>query len=207
MSREQASVDLYWLPLGAGAGNQCVRGSGRLYEALTAMRQHRGRADLYHSALAVRFNGEAFVIEMAPVWASRRPDRGVVAEGSVGMPSWGRSRLFRYEIRCWRNGTIPDLSAAVDSPRRVSTDSAEARRLLDMVPSCPTPTWGRDELRTGDMWNSNSLTAWLLALVGHNSDDHTLRPPPNGRAPGWSAGLIVATRDTPRTLTRTTVGK
>lgn len=37
---ERASVDLYWLPLGAGAGGQCVRVSGRLYEGLAAMRQH-----------------------------------------------------------------------------------------------------------------------------------------------------------------------
>ena len=49
----RASVDLYWLPLGAGTGGQCVRGSGRLYEALTAMRAHRPRLDLYHSALIV----------------------------------------------------------------------------------------------------------------------------------------------------------
>ena len=133
------SVDLYWLPLGAGAGNQCVRGSGRIYEALAATREHRGRTDLYHSALMVRVGGHSYAIEMAPVWAVREPHRGVVAEGPVGSPSWGRSRLFRYEIRCWRSGTIPDLLAAVDSPRRVSSDELHARRVLELTASFPWP--------------------------------------------------------------------
>jgi hypothetical protein len=184
-------VDLYWLPLGAGAGGQCVRASGRLYEALKATRRHRQRLDLYHSALIVQLNGHAHVIEMAPVWAVRDPDRGVVSEGPVGSPSLGRSRLFRYEIHCWRDGTIPDAAAAVDSPRRVSTDPVMAQRVMDLVPSCPVVTWGRDELNTGEMWNSNSLTAWLLASSGHDTD--AIRPPAGGRAPGWCAGLVVAT--------------
>lgn len=187
-----ASVDLFWLPLGAGAGGRCVRGSGHLYEALAASKRHRARSDLYHSALVVRLGGHAFAIEMAPVWATSDPDRGVVAEGSVGMPSWGRSRLFRYEIRCWRDGTIPDLPAAVDSPRRVSNDTIRARRVLALVRCFPTATWGRDEQRAGEMWNSNSLTAWLLALSGHDMHARNLKPPTGGRAPGWSAGLVVA---------------
>jgi hypothetical protein len=42
------------------------------------------------------------------------------------------------------------------------------------------------------MWNSNSLTAWLLARSGHCTEAITL--PARGRAPGWSAGLAVAAR-------------
>jgi hypothetical protein len=189
----RASVDLYWLPLGAGTGGQCVRGSGRLYEALTATRRHRPRLDLYHSGLIVQLDDHSYAIEMAPVWAVRDPDRGVVSEGPVGSPWLGSSRLFRYEIRCWRDGTIPDAAAAVDSPRCLSTDQAMARKVLQLVPSCPVPTWGRDELLTGEMWNSNSLTAWLLAESGHHTD--AIRPPVGGRAPGWAAGLTVAIRD------------
>jgi hypothetical protein len=189
-----ASVDLYWLPLGAGAGNQLVRVSGYAYEALAAARQHRGRTDLYHSALVVTLDGDTYAIEMAPVWSVRDPDRGVVAEGPVGLAWWGRSRLFRYEIRCWRGGTIPDLLAAVDSPRSVSTDQGRARRLLELAPSFPTATWGLDEHRAGEMWNSNSLTAWLLARSGHDTQAASCRPPARGRAPGWSAGLVVAAR-------------
>jgi len=188
-----ASVDLYWLPLGAGDPSRCVRGNGLVYEALVAAHQRQPRADLYHSALIVRLDGHWHAIEMAPVWALRTPDRGVVAEGPVGMRSWGRARLFRYEIRCWRDGSIPDSAAAVDSPNRVSNDTVKAQRVLDLVARFPTATWGRDEQRTGEMWNSNSLTAWLLARSGHDTD--ALRPPTGGRAPGWAAGLTVAARD------------
>ena len=79
---------------------------------------------------------------------------------------------------------------AVDSPRRLSTDRVLSRKVLDLVPSCPLLTWGRDERLTGEMWNSNSLTAWLLARSGHDTD--AIQPPPGGRAPGWDAGLTVA---------------
>lgn len=186
-----ASVDMYWLPLGAG-GLPVVRWSGRLFEALAANRQHRARCDLYHSALEVRLGADRFVIEMTPVWGNGYPDRGVVCEGSVGLPALGRSRFFRYEVRCWRHGSIPDIAYAVASPQRVSADAQTARRVLDLVPAFPTATWGRDEFGTGEMWNSNSLIAWLLARTGHDTGQIT--PPPRGRAPGWDAGLLVAAR-------------
>jgi hypothetical protein len=64
------------------------------------------------------------------------------------------------------------------------------RRLLDLVPQVPVLTWGRDEMHTGEMWNSNSLTAWLLARSGHEVGAVGL--PERGRAPGWHAGLMVA---------------
>ena len=185
-------VDLYWLPLGAGEGGRCVRSSGRLYETIAAMRRGRPRSDLYHSALVVHLDGSSFAIEMTPVWAVADPDRGVVGEGSVGLAILGRSRLFRYEVRCWRDGTIPDLAAAVDSPRRVSNDRATARRLLELAPSFPRATWGRDEQGTGEMWNSNSLVAWVLARTG--CDMRVIGPPRGGRAPGWDAGLVLAAR-------------
>lgn len=183
-------VDLFWLPL--GAGGHCVRFNGRLYEALAAALQHREQFDLYHSALEVHLAGERYVVEQAPVWNDSRPDRGVVGEGPVGDRRLGRFRLFRYEIRRWRDGEIPDRGEAVDSPRRVSSDRALAQRVLDLVPDFPTATWGRDEQRAGEMWNSNSLVAWLLARSGH--DATAIRPPARGRAPGWSAGLAVAAR-------------
>jgi hypothetical protein len=182
------SVDLYWLPL--GAGGQFVRMNGRVYEALAARVQHRDRCDLYHSALEVQVGDARYVIEQAPAWSAREPDRGVVGEGPVGARRLGRFRLFRYEIRRWRDGVIPDRGEAVDSPRRVSSDRDRAQRVLDLVPAFPTATWGRDEQRTGEMWNSNSLVAWLLARSGH--DAAAIRPPAGGRAPGWSAGLAVA---------------
>jgi hypothetical protein len=42
------------------------------------------------------------------------------------------------------------------------------------------------------MWCSNSLASWLLVRSGHDVAD--LRPPADGRAPGWTAGLTVAAR-------------
>src|SRR6478736_1419422 len=138
-----ASIDLYWLPL--GAGGHSVRLNGKVFEAVAAQLQRRDRCDLYHSALEVRVPEGRFVIEQAPAW-NERGERGVVAEGAVGARAAGRFRLFRYEIRRWRDGVIPDVSEAVESPQRLSDDTGRARRLLELVPDVPTPVWGRDEL-------------------------------------------------------------
>jgi hypothetical protein len=116
----------------------------------------------------------------------------VVATGAVGSRYAGWLRLFRYEVRCWRGGSIPDIGEAVGGPRRLTSDPRVARRLLDLVAAIPTPVWGRDELKAGEMWNSNSMIAWLIATAGLSTGH--LRPPPRGRAPGWRAGLEVARR-------------
>jgi hypothetical protein len=185
-----ARVLLYWLPL--GAGDHCVHANGRVYEAVLARYERRPVCDLYHSALEVELDTDSFVIESAPAWGSRESERGVVCVGPVGLSWLGRSRFFRYEVRRWRNGVIPDAAAAVGGPVVVPTVRVKVERLLELVPHFPTATWGRDELRAGEMWNSNSLIAWLLAASGHDVDP--LRPPASGRAPGWSAGLVVAAR-------------
>lgn len=184
-------IDLYWIPLGAGAGGAVVRWSGRTYEAITAVLARRPRSALFHSALKVSLSGMTTAIEMAPVWI-QRGERGVISEGPVGAHVLGRSRLFRYEVRCWRGGSIPDLAAAVGGPVRVSSDQRTAQRVLDLVPQFPTRTWGRDELGVGDMWNSNSLVSWLLARA--ELDTNGICPPQGGRAPGWDAGLVAAAR-------------
>jgi hypothetical protein len=185
-----AAVDLYWLPL--GAGGHFVRLNGRLYEAVAARLQRRPACDLYHSALQVELPEGTFVIEQAPVHDWSGKDRGVVAEGAVGSRWAGRFRIFRYEIRVWRGGHIPDVAEAVDSPRRLTDDEARGRRVLDVVHQIPTPVWGRDELVTGEMWNCNSVIAWTLARSG--IDAGSIQPPAGGRAPGWQAGLVVARR-------------
>jgi hypothetical protein len=184
-----SAIDLYWLPL--GAGGHSVRLNGLVFEAIAARLQHRGRADLYHSALEVHVPEGRFVIEQAPAWGTSG-ERGVVAEGPVGMRAAGRFRLFRYEVRRWRDGVIPDVAEAVESPQRLSDDTDRARGLLELMPEMPTPVWGRDELRTGEMWNSNSFISWLLVRSGF--DAATIRLPPSGRAPGWDAGVVVAQR-------------
>ena len=182
------SVELFWLPL--GAGGRSVRMNGRLFEAVAARREGRLARDLYHSALVVTLDSDRFVVEMAPAWTGTPADRGVVAEGPVGMRAWGRSIVFRYEIRRWRGGVIPDLRYAVGRPRLLSADEVLARRVLELVPAVPILTWGRDEQHVGEMWNSNSVTSWLLSSSGHDVD--TVTPPGDGRAPGWLAGLAVA---------------
>jgi hypothetical protein len=133
------------------------------------------------------------VIEQAPVPNANGHDRGVVTTGPVGIRSAGRFRIFRYEVRCWLNGVIPDLGRARSSPMRVSDNPDAARRILAILPSVPTPTWGGDELHTGEMWNSNSVVAWALARSG--LDLASVAPPAGGRAPGWGAGIEVAQRD------------
>ena len=188
--RGAATVDLYWLPL--GAGGHFVRLNGRAYEALMARIERRPACDLYHSALQVTLPEATFVVEQTPVPDLSGEQRGVVAAGAVGSRRAGRFRVFRYEIRLWRDGHIPDVAEAVDSPRRLSDQEACARRVLELVPRVPTPVWGRDQLGTGEMWNSNSVIAWVIARSG--IDAESIQPPKRGRAPGWQAGLAVAHR-------------
>lgn len=184
----EPGVFLYWIPLGAGA--RVVRVCGRAFEGLSALVQRRRPLDLYHSALEVVAPRGRFVIEVTPIPARGTGDRGVVAEGPVGHRLLGSSRLFRYEIRCWPEGVIPDVSYAVDVAR--VADVTPGLHILDLVPSVPTLVWGRDELGAKDMWNSNSVTSWLLAGAG--VDVSEIRPPAGGRAPGWDAGLAAARR-------------
>ncbi len=181
-------IDLYWLPL--GAGGRSVRFNGRVYEAIASRLAQRPARDLYHSALVVRAPEGTYAIESAPIRESDGPDRGVVAEGPVGSARLGRLKIFRYELRCWRSGVIPDIGEAVDSPRHLSEDPGQVRALLSLMPDVPTPVWGRDELRTGEMWNSNSFVSWLLARAG--VDAAAIEPPTGGRAPGWDAGIALA---------------
>jgi len=191
-AKMRPGVDLYWLPLGAG-GRSVL--NGRVFEAVVARLEKRPTKDLYHSALAVRVPEGEFVIEMTPVPDGNGALRGVVAEGAVGS-RWARPlRIFRYENRRWRDGRIPDIDEAVESPKRLTDDPFLARRVLELVPAVPTPVRGRDELQAGEMWNSNSLISWLIARGGLGVE--TVHPPSNGRAPGWHAGLAVAHRQSP----------
>jgi hypothetical protein len=184
-------VSLYWLPL--GAGGRFVKLNGRIFEAVAALAARRRPLDLYHAALEVTSGGESYAIELTPIPDGEGGSRGVVGEGPVGARFAGRWRLFRYELRCWRGGEIPDAEWAVDSPRPVATGAEPARRLLELLPVTPLLVWGRDEINAGEMWNSNSVVAWLLARSG--ADLEGVEPPAGGRAPGWDAGLHAARID------------
>jgi hypothetical protein len=193
-NRYRSGIDLYWLPLGAG-GN-FVRLNGRVYEAIEAILQRRPRYDLYHSGLEVFVPEGRYTIEQTPARA-RGEQRGVVGIGPIGA-RWlaARVHIFRYELRRWRDGVIPDINEAVESPLRLSDDLAQARRLLELVPDVPFLVWGRDELRVHEMWNSNSQISWLLDRAGIDVD--SIKPPVGGRAPGWHAGLVAAGRQLER---------
>jgi hypothetical protein len=189
-----AGIDLYWLPL--GAGGHFVRFNGRVYEFIEARREHRAPLALYHTALEVTVSEGRFVIENS--WPIPNPDgasRGVTVEGPVWNRSLGRFRVFRYEVRRWLDGAIPDAAEAVASPQRVSNDHDQARHVLKLAESVPPFVWGRDELRIGEMWNSNSVISWLLTSAGLSAAE--LHPPSGGRAPGWTAGIVIAQRMMP----------
>ena len=126
------------------------------------------------------------------MWNVSDAARGVLAEGPVGSKWLGRFRAFRYEMRCWPGGSIPDIAEAVDSPLRLTEDPKHVAAVLNVLPEMPVLTWGRDELGAGEMWNSNSAVAWALARAGHDMD--AIGPPSGGRAPGWAAGLVLASR-------------
>src|SRR6266542_326983 len=179
-------IDLYWLPL--GAGGHSVRLNGLVFEALAARLQRRDRCDLYHSALGLYVPEGRFVSEQAPAWGESG-ERGVVAEGPVGTRAAGRFRLFRYEVRRWRDGVIPDVAEAVDSPRRLSDDPDSARRLLDLVPQVPTPVWGRtrratvSEMLADDFLAVYDVSAKVATVV--DADSETV----------WEAMMNVDLRD------------
>ena len=88
---------------------------------------------------------------------------------------------------------IPDVAEAVESPRRLTDDALLAQRVLELVPTVPMLVWGRDEAHAGEMWNSNSLTSWLIARSGLPVE--SIRPPAGGRAPGWRSGVVRAGQD------------
>ncbi len=189
VARGAATVELLWIPL--GAGQHVVRTSGRAFEMLSAMVQRRRPCDLYHSALVVTVPAARYVIEMTPTPDGYGVRRGVVGEGAVGSKWLGKLRHFRYEIHRWPDGVIPDADHAV-APLIFHLGLADAYRLLAAVSFVPTPVWGRDELDAGEMWNSNSVTSWILNRGG--IDSARIQPPIGGRAPGWDAGVVVANR-------------
>ena len=184
------TVDLHWIPL--GAGGHVVAFNGRVFEALAAGRERRARRALYHAALVVGTGGVRYAIELAPETGD------ALMTGPVGARWAGRWRLFRYGLRCAPGGTIPDLAYAVGGPVRLSRDPAVAEWIVALAAEVPRLTWGRDEAGTGEMWNSNSVVAWLLASAGLPAAD--VRPPPGGRAPGWDAGVSLGSRRTSTAL-------
>lgn len=191
MSGLEAGIYLWWLPL--GAGGHFVRFNGRIYELIRARREHRPPLDLYHTALELIVPEGRYVIENSwPIPDDHPDDRGVTVQGPVGLAAFGRTRVFRYEVRAWKDGVIADARYAVDSPVLVSNASSSAAEVLELAAAVPGHVWGRDSLGLGEMWNSNSVISWLLTRAGIDALD--ISPPIGGRAPGWLTGVLVAQR-------------
>ena len=176
----------------ARVGTRCAS-TARSIEAIDAARRHRERCDLYHAALVVELGGDRSRSSSRPRPTRDEASRGVVATGAVGSP------LGRPAAPVPLRG--PLLARRVDpGSRRGGRRTAPAEpatrprpaALLDLVAAVPTPVWGRDELRAGEGWNSNSVIAWLIATAGLWTE--RVHPPAGGRAPGWDAGLEVARR-------------
>jgi hypothetical protein len=100
-----------------------------------------------------------------------------------------RTRRGRHElgVRLGVRG-VAALALAVEDPEARSAAAREAGHEVD----AGVFVVHRDELNTGDMWNSNWLISWLLACSGHDTD--AIASPAHDRAPGWTAGLVVAAR-------------
>ena len=179
-------VDLYWLPLGAGGHSVRLNGIASSRPSPRAL-QRRARRDLYHAALEVR-----------------RPD-GPVGDRAGALPGAdgararrrGRGRRWGCEPRAGCACSATRSAAGVDGvdPRRrggrrqpAPPDRRPASAPGGCSSSCrsvPTPVWGRDELRAGEMWNSNSLVSWLIARTGLDVD---VDPAPPGRTRARLAG-------------------
>jgi hypothetical protein len=186
------SIELFWIPLGV-RGSGFVRIVGKAYEALKARRDHRAPLALYHAALRVHTAEGPFAVEMVlPSRGGEPASRGVVLEGAVASPWLAWTRLFRYEVRCWRHGILLDDEPAAVGPLRLSDDRDQARRLLALTDSVPPLIWGRDQVGAGEMWNSNSMISWLLVKSGLSVEE--IHAPAGARAPGWDAGLVLARR-------------
>lgn len=192
------TVLLWWIPV--GAGGQVARRTSRWWELARARLARRAPHQLFHAALEIAVDGTRFVIEMAPAWSGPQgTDRGVAVTGPVGVRALGHWRLFRYEVRCWPDGTIPDLRWAVGGPVILTTDRATTRTIVGNVRDVPPLTWGRNVEPADDMWNSNSVVSWLLVTAGIPTS--TVVPPAGGSAPGWQAGLALGAGGRPESAT------
>lgn len=183
-----ARAELWWLPV--GAGGHFVIHTSRWWELVQALREHRAPQPLFHAALELFVDGHRHMIEMTPAWGQPATARGIVKTGPVGLRILGRVELFRYEVRAWPDGVLPDRAYAIQPPTTIPLTGASARALLASLPGVPVLTWGRVVRPTGDMWNSNSLISWLLTTAGIDATRFT--PPSHGRAPGWAAGIAQA---------------
>lgn len=181
-------VDLYWLPVGAGKLSPPRRWSLWLWETLDAALHRRSRKQLLHAGLKLQVpDGGVFTVELMPDFIPSTTPPAMT--GPVGFRFAERWRYFRYRLSCEPVTRLPDEEFAVGPPIRLG-DGALAARLLELAPTLPAYVWGRRVKGTHEMWTSDSAISWLLLHAGVTLE--VVGPPKFGRAPGWSAGVELA---------------
>ena len=120
-ARSRASIDLYWLPL--GAGGHSVRLNGRIYEAVAARLGRRPVSDLYHSALEVRVPEGRFVIEQAPSGLATAPSEALSPKARSAAA--GRGTSESSGTSCAAGATVS--SPMLPRPSKARSDSATTR--------------------------------------------------------------------------------
>ena len=188
-------VYLLWIPLGAGASVPVAHWSGRAYEAISARRARRTAAAICSTRRwRSRAGGHRFVVEMTPAWGSAHTSAGSVASGPVAFQLLGRSRFFRYEVHCWRDGVIPTGTTRSVIPRCVSNDPDDRRS--HPGPRSAVPNAHDGVATTSAPGTCGTPTRSLPGCCpGRGSRTADVHPPRNGRAPGWRAGLVASGAD------------
>ena len=114
-----------------------------------------------------------------------------VQPGRTGYESIAAART--KEATCRSSGSCSlswwfwRFSASSAGDGGVAEGAGTALPEADQIIHDPQHDEPRDDLRIGDMWNSNSVISWLLLATGLPAEE--IRPPDGGRAPGWRAGI------------------
>lgn len=176
-------IDLYWIPITGSSGTGFLGGLGQLFVI-----NPEGK-DLYHAALKVHLRDcHDYVIELEDYISDddERREKGVTVDGEFAFIPLKNV----YSIRRWRDGRIEDENVA-KPPIRLSINCVAAQRVYDLAAHVPANDyWSSNDKWGESRWTSNSVVAWILQSAGLG-----LWPPPvppNGLAPGWSAGIIEA---------------
>lgn len=93
----------------------------------------RAAAAVHSALIVVVLDGVEHVIEMSPVLGQHDSDRSVLVTGPVGLRFLGRFPLFRYEVRCWPHGILPDRRYAAGNPVEFPLTAGAASALMHRV--------------------------------------------------------------------------
>ncbi len=179
------SVELYWIPVGAGTRFQEF--SLAVYERVASFLARREPATLLHAGLKLRAHGRTCTLETMP--SPPGPNTNHEVTGPVGVRGADRLRLFRYQVCVRETSALPDEEWAVAPPVRVG-DGGTAVKILALAKEVPAYTWGRRRKGHPEMWTSDSCVSWLLLQAGIDAGE--IAVPAGCRAPGWFAGIAEA---------------